>query len=177
MSVPTREPLGASTLNRMWYLDVDTSDNGDETEWTPVLGITEFKPATESNLEDDSDFDSGGYQSQTKTAEQWSCEFKVARKVTVDDKTKYDEGQEHLRKRAQGRMGPANSVHIRYYEMTEDGPREEAYEGRAAVSWEPEGGEMTALNLVSVTLTGQGKLKQIDHPDESSDGDSSDGEG
>lgn len=165
MAVPTRTPLGASTTQLMWYLDVDTAGSVDAPVWIPVHGMMEFKPALEPTLQDDSDYDSGGFQSSTKTAEKWSVETKLARKVTEADGTVYDAGQEFLRSKAFGKLGPANSVRIRYYEMTEDGPRVEAYEGKAAVSWSPEGGKMEDLNLVSVTLTGQGRLSQIEHPD------------
>lgn len=164
MPVPTRTPLGASTTMRQWYLDVDTAGSTVSPTWVGVLGIMEFKPALEPTLQDDSDFDSGGFQSSTKTAEKWSVEAKIARKVTIADGTVYDVGQEFLRAKAFGQMGPANSVHIRYYEMQDNGPRVEAYEGFAAVTWSPDGGKMEDLNLVSLTLTGQGKLNQITHP-------------
>lgn len=164
MPVPTRTPLGASTTMRMWYLDVDTAGSATTPNWVPVHGMTEFKPALEPTKQDDSDFDSAGFQSTTKTAEKWSVEAKIARKVTAADGTVYDVGQEFLRTKSFGQMGPANSVHIRYYEMQANGPRVEAYEGWASVSWSPDGGKMEDLNLVAVTLDGQGKLSQITHP-------------
>lgn len=165
MPVPTRTPLGASTTARKWYLDVDTASSAAAPNWIGVFGITEFQPKFEPNLEDDSDYDSDGFQSQTKTAEAWSVEAKVARKVTVADATVYDAGQEFLRaSKGIGKMGAANSAHVRFYEMTPNGPRAEAYEGWAAVTWSPEGGKMTDLDIVSLTLTGQGKLTPITHP-------------
>lgn len=163
MTVPAREPLGASTLNRMWYLDIDTGAAGTPA-WTPVQGITEFQPALEPQLQDDGDFDSGGYGSSTSTGINWSLTGKVARKVTVADETTYDPGQEALRLAGE-QVGVGNSVHIRFYEMTPTGPRVEAYEGNAAVTWSPDGGDKTALNIVSFTLTGQGKRTAITHPD------------
>lgn len=165
MAVPARTQLGASTPMRMWYLDVDTAGSNAAPVWVAVLGMTEFKPALEPTLQDDSDFDSGGFQSSTKTAEKWSIEAKIARKTTVDDATVYDVGQEFIRSKAFGKMGSANSVHVRYYEMDENGPRVEAYEGWAAVTWSPDGGKMEDLNMVSMTLTGQGRLSAITHPD------------
>lgn len=164
MAVPTRVPLGASTTMRQWYLDVDTASSTTAPTWVPVMGMMEFKPALEPTKQDDSDFDSGGFQSSTKTAEKWSVEAKIARKVTVADGTAYDVGQEFLRTKSFGQMGPANSVHIRYYEMQDNGPRVEAYDGFGSVTWSPDGGKMEDLNLVSVTLDGQGKLNQITHP-------------
>lgn len=164
MPVPTRTPLGASTTMRQWYLDVDTAGSTVSPTWVGVFGIMELKPGLEPTKQDDSDYDSGGFQSKTKTAEAWSVELKIGRKVQVADGTQYDPGQEFLRTKSFGQMGPANSVHIRYYEMQDNGPRVEAYEGWASVGWSPDGGKMEDLNLVSVTLDGQGKLSQITHP-------------
>lgn len=166
MTVSARTPLGASTNQRKYYLDVDTTPDATDPTWVGVFGITELQFAIDPTLQDDSDYDSGGYKSQTKTAEAWSVTGKVARKVQVDDLTAYDPGQEYLRAKGIGTMGVANSVHIRIYEMEPNGPREEAYEGNAAVSWAPDGGPMDALSLVSFTLSGQGQLEEIAHPGE-----------
>lgn len=163
MPATTKVPLGASTTVRKWYLDVNTGTFASPT-WVGVFGMTEFKPGIEPTLQDDSDMDGGGYKSQTKTAEAWSCEFKVKRAVTTASSTAYDPGQEVVRLRAIGKFGPANSIDIRYYEMEPSGPRIEAYRGNAAVSWSPDGGQMDAIDFVSVVLTGQGALSPITHP-------------
>lgn len=164
MPATTKVPLGASTTVRKWYLDVNTNTFASPT-WVGVFGMMEFKPNLEPTLQDDSDFDGQGYKSQTKTAESWSCEFKVARKVTAASSTAYDPGQEFLRLKSIGTFGPANSVDVRYYEMEPGGPRIEAYRGNAAVTWSPDGGAMDDTDKVSVTLNGQGKLTPITHPD------------
>lgn len=165
MPVPSRAvPLGASTVNRKWYLDVDTAFSSASPTWVGVFGITDFQQALNPTLQDDSDFDSGGYMSKTKTAEEWSLKMKVARKVTQADATVYDPGQEYLRSRAIGQMGPNNAVHIRFYEMTPSGPRAEAYDGFGAVTWSPDGGKMSDLDIISVTIDGQGRLNAITHP-------------
>lgn len=158
----TIEQLGASTLNRMWRLDVNTGTTAAPV-WTPVRGRTEFQNALEPTMQDDSDFDSDGWKSQTVTAQSWSLSFKVGRKADGANAAAYDAGQEALRSAA-GKMGVGNSVHVRWYETTPGGPRAEAYDGRAAVSWSPDGGGMDALNMVSVTLTGQGKRNVITNP-------------
>jgi hypothetical protein len=164
VTVPVRTPLGASTLNRKWYLDVNTSTTGTPS-WTPVMGMTEFQFAVEATLQDDSDFDSEGFRSQTKTAEGWSVTCTVARKTQTGTPTAYDPGQEALRAASFGNMGVAASRQIRFYEMEEDGPREEAYTGQATVAWSPNGGGMDATSTVGITLTGQGRLTAIAHPD------------
>jgi hypothetical protein len=167
MPAVARVPLGASTTNRKWYVDVDTASDNDTPTWVGVFGLTALTPgAIDANLEDDSDFDSGGFGSQTKTGESWSVELTVARKVQQGAPTAYDPGQEFLRTKSFGTFGGANSVHVRWYEMEDDGPREEAYEGWGAVVWSPEGGAPTDLSTVSVTISGQGRLNLITHPDE-----------
>lgn len=154
--------LGASTLNRKWGLDVNTGTKAAPV-WTPVRGRVDFTDGLDPTLQDDSDFDAEGWKSQTVTAQAWSLAFKVARKVDDTSPTAYDAGQEKLRLAAAG-MGTANDVHVRWYETTPGGPRAEAYDGNAAVSWSPDGGGMDALSFVSVTLTGKGKRNVITNP-------------
>lgn len=162
MSVSAVEQLGPSTLNRDWRLQVDVGSPGSPT-WIDVRGRAEFQPGLDPTLQEDSDFDGGGYKSQTVTALAWTLSFKVARKVVGAGSTAYDAGQEALRLAA-NEMGVANSVHVRWFEAADDGPRTEAYEGFAAVSWSPDGGGMDALTMVSVTLTGQGQRLAITNP-------------
>lgn len=162
-----RQQLGASTGNRKWYVDVDLLSSLASPDWIGVFGVSELTPGgIDANLEDDTDFESGGFGSQTKTGESWSVEMKLARKVRQAVATAYDPGQEFLRGKSFGKFGAANSVHVRWYEMEDGGPRIEAYEGFAAVVWNPDGGPSTALSTVSVTLTGQGRLRTIAHPGE-----------
>lgn len=163
MPATTKTPLGATTTQRKWYLDINTGTDVAPV-WTGVFGITEFTAPLENTLQDDSDYDSDGYKSQTKTASQWSVTGTVKRAVTAADPTAYDPGQEALRLAAE-ENGVANSVHVRWYEMEEDGPRVEAYEGHGAVSWAPNGGGMDALSTAGFTITGQGRRTAIAHPD------------
>lgn len=167
MSVPARTPLGAATTVRKWYLDVNT---GTDTApvWTGVFGIMNFQPSFTPTQQDDSDFDSGGYKSTTVTALQWGVSLTLVRKAQADAPTAYDPGQEKLRA-VSNNMGTSNRVQIRFYEMEPNGPRVEAYQGHAAVTWSPSGGAMDALDEVAVTLDGQGQRLAIAHPDASSD--------
>lgn len=163
--VPTRAPLGASTTNRKWWIDVEDPMGLPAAAPLGVFGITEFKPKTaEGVTQDDSDFDGGGFKSTTVTAQAWGAEGKLARKTLASDPTAYDPGQEVLRKTAR-KMGPGNSLVVRIYEMEPDGPRIEAYTGRCAVTWSDDGGNQEALSTVSFTLLGQGPLTEIAHPD------------
>jgi len=160
MTLPVRTPLGAPTLNRKWYLDVSDDDG---TTWTPVMGLTEFQPATEATLQDDSDFDSEGFRSQTKTASAWSCTGTVVRKTLAGTPTAYDPGQEMIRTTAD-EMGLANVLTVRFYEMEDGGPRVLAYRGEVAVDWTDNGGDMAANSTAGFTLSGRGRRIAIAHP-------------
>lgn len=163
MASTTKVPLGAATLNRKWYLDVNTGSY-EAPVWTGVFGVMEFKAPKTPTLQDDSDYDSGGWKSSTVTALTWAIELKIARKVTAASATVYDTGQEALRA-ASDLLGISNRVDIRWYEVTSGGPKVEAYRGYATVTWNPDGGNMEAEDFVSVTLTGQGARTAITHPD------------
>ena len=67
MTATTKVPLGASTLVRKWYLDVNTGSVAIPV-WVGVFGLLDFQPVLNPTLQDDSDFDSGGYKSSTVTA-------------------------------------------------------------------------------------------------------------
>lgn len=159
-----RTALGDASLNRVWYLDVNTGTVETPT-WVPVNGISEFKDNLDVNPIDVSDFSSDGWSDSQGGTKSWGVETKVWRKRQVTAVT-YDPGQEFLR----GLNG--KSVHIRWYEMGGDGtegadafPRVEAYEGRASVKWAPDGGNFDAARSVTVTLTGKGPRLEIDHPE------------
>lgn len=160
----TKVPLGATTTNRKWYCDVDSGEGvGGAPDWVGIFGITEFKDSLENTLQDDSDFDGGGWKSETNTANKFGIELKVRRAVQAASATAYDPGQEILRAAAE-ETGIANSVRIRWYEMEPGGPRVEAYMGYVAVGWSPDGGGMDALSTASVKLRGQGERLHITHP-------------
>ncbi len=156
-------PLGGSTTNRKWRLRVNTGTSGSPV-WVTVRGVGDFQYNVSPTMQDDSDFDSGGFGSQTKTKEMWSVTATLGRKV-VAGTTTYDPGQEYLRDKSFGTMGSANSVEVQFFEMEDNGPRVEAYQGLAGVSWSPNGGGSDALSTVALTLAGQGKLNEITHPD------------
>ena len=167
MTATTKVPLGASTTVRKWYLDVNTG-TVDAPVWTGVFGITNFQPALTPGLQDDSDFDSQGYGSQTATKLDWSLTATVSRKSQADAPTAYDPGQEALRLIANN-LGVDNRIQVRWYEMEPGGPRVEAYSGFGVVTWSPQGGAMDALDTVQVVINGQGQRTAIAHPDASAD--------
>jgi hypothetical protein len=182
-TVTAKAPLGGTTTNRKWYYDLVVPPTEVLAElFTPaqltalagtyvpgaqlgLFGITEqkFNPGT-GETADTSDIDSGAWKSNEVAALTWGAEGKVRRGTLKSDRTKYDPGQELLRKVART-AGVLNSLTVIVYEMEPGGPRVEAYEGQVAVTWSPDGGGMSAFEFVSWTMTGQGELREIDHPD------------
>jgi hypothetical protein len=147
-----------STLARKWKIDINTGTEVSPT-WTAVRAIGELKPTVESNLEDDSDYDSNGWSSNTKTQMSWEIEVKLLRKVGVSS-ANYDPGQEALRSKAD-QFGADGTAHVRWYDR-DGGP--EAYTGFGSVSWEPEGGDAKDLDTVTVKITGNGQRTLITNP-------------
>jgi len=158
-----RTALAATTVNRKWYIDINTNTYVSPT-WTAVNGVMEFKGGKDTVLQDDSDFENSGWKSQTATALGWSVEMKLKRAPTVASATAYDAGQEALRTYSD-LEGTGNKADVRFYEVTASGPTAEAYRGYAAVTWSPDGGGMDALDTVAVTLAGIGARTAITHPD------------
>jgi len=129
------------------------------TTWTKVRALADFKPPVEPNMETDSDYDGEGWASQTKTELAWSIEAKLIRKVGITS-SNYDPGQEIIRTAAT-KFGQDGVVETRWYDRN-GGP--EAFQGFADVSWEPEGGDTKALDIVTAKLVGKGKRSDIVNP-------------
>lgn len=165
MTLPTLEPLTATTLARKWKIDVDCSPLQDGSMYRRLMGQTEatFNPGT-AGLQSDSDYDAGGYTSSTATTQEWGGTATVRRAPKRVTPTVYDAAQEFLRIAAR-KMGAENTVRIRAYEDNgANGPMTEAYEGYVAVAWANGGGGPDALSNATVTLTGQGAPTVIVHP-------------
>lgn len=147
-----------STLARKFRVEVNTGTTAAPV-WTPVRAVMDFKPAVDTNLEDDSDYDGDGWASSVKTQLSWSLEAKLGRKIGFSSGI-YDPGQEALRT-ASTEFGTGGTVEVRWYDRN-GGP--EAYQGFATVSWEPEGGDTKALDMATAKLTGSGKRRDIANP-------------
>ena len=157
-----RTQLGDALLNGTWWLDVNTGTSAAPV-WLPVNGIYDFKDALDGKDVDVSDFSSDGWADSQGVGKSWGVDVKVWRKRQLAAAA-YDPGQEFLRLRA------GESAEVRFYEMSGDGtaasghPRVEAYQGRVAVKWSPDGGKVDDPKSVSVSLTGKGKRTSITHP-------------
>lgn len=166
MPLPTITPLGATTLARKWKLDVDCSIAQDGSDYRRLMGQTDFtfNPGT-AQMQSDTDYDSGGFASSTATGLEWGGTVTIRRAPKRLTPTAYDDAQEYLRI-AGRKMGSENTVRIRVYEYGgASGPKVESYEGYVAVAYANAGGDPGALSTATLTLTGQGELVAITHPD------------
>lgn len=160
MADPVITPLGASALAKRWLVEVNTGTTA-VPEWTIVRGVQDCKPTVDATTQDDSDYDSDGWKSSTKTAQTWGLELKVGRKIDTETDA-YDEGVEALRGKGD-KVGLSALAHVRWSEV-HDGPRVEAYEGRGTVSYSEDGGGMDSLATATIKIDGSGARESITHP-------------
>ena len=153
------QPL-TSELARRWRLDVDTADSASSPTWVQVRAIGEMTPKVTPKMQDDTDYDSDGYGSSTKTLLNWSIEATLITKTSPVTGA-VDAGQAKI-KAAHDKFGEEGQVHIRWYDR--NGLPDDAYEGWAQVSWEPSGGKADALDEVKVSLDGNGARTAIINP-------------
>lgn len=147
-----------SMLASEWALDVE--DPASPGTWLPVKGLTSFTESSDDNLEDDSDFDSGGHGSDVVTQRKWSLECEGKRKRTTDTSYVPDPGQDVIFK-ARRKVGFEATVKVRWYRR--DGAPD-AYEGRGSVTEFELGGETTDLEPFTFTIAAQGEAVEITNP-------------
>lgn len=157
MSTPTPE----TALARRWRLQIDMNyPTSPDPDWVTVFGIKEFKPAMpDPNIEDASDYESGGWNGNEKTAQEWELGVTLNRKKNGATKV-FHPTHEKLRQAA-FLFGSPSRAHLRWFDR--DG-MPEAYEGTGIVKWENSGGEHTDLDQPEITITGDGELLMIDNP-------------
>ncbi|MEU4091995.1 hypothetical protein [Streptomyces sp. NPDC026673] len=149
-----------TALARRYRLEIDLSTTGAPV-WTLVPGVQEFTPNVEPTDQDSSDYENGGWKGNTRTALQWSVEATVLHRYDPVAGV-FNPAHEAL-KAASKKFGAASKVHVRYYDR--DG-LPDAHEGYALVTWAPDGGSDEDLETITVTLTGDGELLDIDNPNE-----------
>jgi hypothetical protein len=148
----------ASLLARRWALEVRPISEDDTGTWTRVRGINSFQPSLEPSFEDSTDFDNDGWSTQEKTLQGWSLAIGFIEKVGAADRAQ-DPGQVILEE-ASDEFGSDSMLEVRWFERGGG----KAYQGTAAVQYEPQGGGPSDLSTVNVTLQGNGARVDIDHP-------------
>lgn len=151
-------PTPTTALARRWRSEINLGTDAAPV-WTLIPGITEFQPTFPPNIEDSSSYDTGGWAENEKTGQAWELAMTFNRKIN-DQVMVFSDAHEALRQAAFA-YGSAARVHVRFFDRN---GLPEAYEGKALVEWEDQGGEYTALGQVSATLTGDGELSMITNP-------------
>jgi hypothetical protein len=142
-----------TALARRFKADVSV----DGTSWVPLLGINDLNPAISPTLVGSDDYDSNGFTGFEKTMQGWVLTAKCRRATNAGE---FDPGQE-LARAAQLQFGDGARLHIRWYDRN---GAPEAYQGIAIVGYTASKTGVTDLDEVTITLTGDGLLAQIDNP-------------
>lgn len=148
----------SARLARRYRLEVNTGTDVAPV-WTIVRGINSFIPKIESNLENDTDFDSDGWESQIKTSQSWSLEVELFSKQGINSKES-DEGYLALEAKSD-KLGGEAIVQVRWYDRNGG---EDGYTGYASLTWDPAGGTYKDLDTVKVMLAGVGKRERFANP-------------
>lgn len=162
MHKPPQRPQPVETvtaLARRYRCEVDMNPVGSVPSWALIPGITEFTPKIEPTHQETTTYDSEGWGEQAVTLLAWSLEMTLAHRAHPVT-GQFSPTQEFLR-RASLKFGGASYVRVRYFDRH---GAEDAHEGSALVTWEPEGGGPDELDTISVTLTGSGPLVEIPNP-------------
>lgn len=168
MAIATPGPSSnlASTLARDWAFQVDTTDGSDIPDWVFVRGLSQFAPVVNLVMQDDSDIDNGGYQSQVATAQNLTITAQGKRKGEhTAGEFAEDPGQAFLREKGT-QMGWANIAHVRFWRT--DGVQE-AYETPVSVQFETQAGGNEDLDNFTITMMSRGKPTKI-QPQADADG-------
>lgn len=127
--------------------------------WEELIGIQDLKPAVDPTKQPDDDYSQGIWMSEVITGLTWGLEIKLRRRKGLVSGI-YHPAQEKLRTTAE-KAGSEGLVQIRYYD-TDNGP--DTYRGMVSVGWSPDGGDKTTLDVVTVTLAGNGEREVVPNP-------------
>ncbi|MGE9695915.1 phage tail tube protein [Streptomyces sp. CH6] len=158
MTTPTPPAETETALARRYRIEVDMGTTGTPA-WTLLPGVQEFAPKVEPTQQESTTYEDEGWADNTTTKLAWTAEIKLAHRCHPDT-GEFNAAQVAVKK-ASERFGAASAVHVRFYDRE---GRDDAYEGRALVQWEPDGGSSEDLDTVKVTLTGKGRLAEIENP-------------
>lgn len=133
MTTPTPTAETVTALARRYRLELNMG-TADAPDWQLVPGVMEFTPATEPNVEEVTTYDSEGWGEHAVTQLDWQVEVQLAHRHHPETGA-FNPVQVELRQIAR-RFGAGSYAHIRYYDRS---GQPDAYEGRALVTWAPEG--------------------------------------
>lgn len=153
------ENSDVSALARRYAIDINLGTT-DEPDWQRLLGVREFNPEVEPTHEDDSLYEDEGWHSHTRTALAWQLEANISHRKS--ESGEWNAVHRHLRN-SSIKFGSGSYVGVRYYDR--EGAEDDAWEGRALITWAPEGGEHTAVDRIDVTFEGSGRLREISNPE------------
>lgn len=151
-----------TALARRWACEIDMNPTG-AADWQPLIGIEEFKVTADQRRENDEAYDDAGAARQAITGSSWRLDMKLIHRAGPDGVT-FNAVQEYLRTKALAADAMAGEVHVRYFDRSGTG---EAWDGRALVDWNPDGGNGGARDTVGVVLSGQGGRVAITNPNSS----------
>lgn len=159
MTQPTQEVTG---LARRFAVDIDMASPA-AAVWSALPGIEELKTTWDQRREGDESYDDQGGARETVTGSSWKLEIKLIHRAGSDGVT-FNAVQEYLRGKAQAEDTLTAEIHVRWYDRSGVG---EAWDGRALVTWAPDGGNGGARDVVTMVISGQGKRIPITNPNSS----------
>ena len=157
MSAPLAPPSSIdkiATLAGAWAIQIDVDG-----EWEWLIGATSFDLQTPKTLQNAGDINFGEWGGQVATEVNWTATMNLLKKLGQDGTV--DEATKKLLA-CSVKPGAAGMVKMRCW-RTDGFP--DAWEGLGDVSFSGGGGDKTALNSTTCTITGYGPLEAITKPD------------
>jgi hypothetical protein len=158
MSTPVEPAETETALARRYRLELNMGTTAAPV-WAIVPGVQEFDPSVEPTTQKSATYEDEGWDDNTVTELAWTIETTLLHRCHPETKA-FNPAQEKLRLAGES-FGTTSAVHVRWYDRE---ARDEAYEGRALVQWDPDGGATDDLDSIGVTLTGKGAKTKITNP-------------
>lgn len=145
-------------------LDINLGDS-ETPDWQPFRFISALDPQVTPVTQDAATYDDLGAPNEVKTSESWTASFTV-QQHRLDDGSYMPEVEALLALAAPDAVGRAATGHFRWYDKPAAGDPnpDDAFEGRATVQVNRGETGNEGIGGWSVTLTGQGRRKQIENP-------------
>lgn len=145
-----------TALARRYRFQVNLGDSTTPV-WSTVYGMTDFKPTLSPGMQDDSDYETDGWDSSTKTSQGWAIEATILIKKESGD---LGVALKKFRDAAE-LFGTSGTVDVRWFDK--DG-MDEAYRGTGFVEYSRANSGNKDLDAVSVKITGRGARTKIVNP-------------